>query len=180
VVVRAPATAAYVLADEPVTVYEVEEGHACRSSAPLASVTAEMVVPLDPRFALVLSPNAEVLAGAARDNGRALREITGEEIAAQINRPVVWEERDATAEQIREMNLRSYAHAQNWMYGETQAALTDLRHLARGRSDNGSRDSAPAIRASPSFIRGRGSQGAYGRCPSGHLGRRGRAEGDRT
>lgn len=126
------AASTFVIADEPVTVYEVEDGRARGSSAPLGSPAAEMVVPLGSRLALVLRPGADLLADAARDQGRELREITDVQIIEQLGRPVVWGEEEATGEQISDINLRSYAHAQSSLYGQSQGMLTDLRHDCRG------------------------------------------------
>jgi len=129
-IVRAPEGATYVLADEPVTVCEVDAGRARRVGKQLASARSEMVIPLDPRFALVLTPGADLLADAAHRS--VALEVTPEQIEAQLDLPVVWRESVATVEEVHDVNLRSYAHGQSWIYGQTQAVLTDTRRAARG------------------------------------------------
>lgn len=128
---RAPGDAEFVIADEAVSVSELSEGgQAVGPTFPFAGTNAEMVVPLDPRFILTLRPNAELLQEIARDDGRALRNITTAQIGAQLDRPVAWEEREASAEEVEEMNLRSYAHAERWLYARDSVTLGRLKELA--------------------------------------------------
>ncbi len=110
--------------------FEVEGGRAVGPSFPFASTNAEMVVPLDPAFVLTLRPNAELLQEIARDDGGALRNITTEQIDTQLGRAVVWEEREAAAADVEEINLRSYAHTERWLYARDAATLQRLHELS--------------------------------------------------
>jgi hypothetical protein len=128
---RVPDGGEFAIADEAVPVSEIGgDGRAVSPSSPFADPNAEMLVPLDPSYVLTLRPNAELLQEIARDDGAALRNITTDQIVAQLGRPVVWEEREATAEEVEEMNLRSYAHAERWLYARDGATLERLRGLA--------------------------------------------------
>ena len=129
---RCPDGQSLVIADEPVSTYEIEDGRATRAAFPLGSAAAEMAFPLDPTFVLLLTPNTDLLEEVAHDDGRALREITSAQVEEQLDRDVVWQELNATQQRIHDINLRSYANTQRWLYGQTQGVLTDLRHAARG------------------------------------------------
>jgi hypothetical protein len=61
----------FVIADEAVTVTEIEGDRASRTTFPFASMNAEMVIPLDPALVLALRPNEELLDEIAHDDARA-------------------------------------------------------------------------------------------------------------
>lgn len=101
VVLRAPDSRRFVLGDSPVTMYDPKL-KGPRGNALCSSPEAETVVPLDPAFALCIRPY-------------------GEE----------FDKRTLTASELLEINLRTYAWAQRWIFGFAQGDLTDLRAEAK-------------------------------------------------
>jgi hypothetical protein len=127
---RAPSDSAFVIADEAVTINKMEGDRATGPSFPFAGQDTELVFPLDPDFVLTLRPNEELLREVELNDGRALRDITSEQIVAQLDRSVAWEESEATRAEVDDINLRSYASAERWLYGRDSAMLRTLHELA--------------------------------------------------
>jgi hypothetical protein len=93
---------AFVLPGRGITIYDptprVPQGGYAFASSP----NSQTIVPVDPSFALALTPG-----------------------------PPSWSESECDAEAVEEVNLRAYAWSDAAVYGPSQKAVTDLRTLAR-------------------------------------------------
>ncbi len=105
-VMRAPAGSGYVIGDHAVTMYDPTIGvtGASIGNGFRSSPFAETVLPLDRSVALKLS--------------------IGEDVDE-------WHDVEASAEEVREINVRSYAWAENEIYGSSQALVVAVREYAR-------------------------------------------------
>lgn len=130
VVVRAPPGAEFILADTPVALYDPRPIGPSGAFGLLSSPRAETLLPLDPSYSLLVVATPDVYR-FVMDNQERLRKIDHEawtEVLAE--RDVGWAEAEADLDTMREMNLRSYAHAQRYVFG-SQRAVTSVRADAR-------------------------------------------------
>ncbi len=104
---RVPAGAQFIVSDTPIAVIDLEL-HAQLGRGYASSPAAETTFPLDPALCLLLRPD-----------------VSGE---------LPWVEREATRAEVDDINLRSYAWAQHSIYGNSQAAVSAVRSLAKANS----------------------------------------------
>jgi hypothetical protein len=100
---RAPAGNPLVLSDHPVAHHDPTPKFPGAGAGFLSSPGAITAIPIDPRFALILEP----------------REPPG------------WRVIDLTADDVMELNLLSYAWANEALYGPSQEAVTRVRARAK-------------------------------------------------
>lgn len=99
---RAPDNHHFVIGDCPVTMFDPEPSGLSGGNALLSSPKAETVLPLDPEFALLLTPGPRGLDETVIDGTR-----------------------------LGELNLRSYAWAERWLMGRSQGDVADVRAAAK-------------------------------------------------
>jgi hypothetical protein len=102
IVVRAPTDAELVLPGMGISLYDPTPPNPHSGFGFRSSPNSQTLIPVDPRFALALTPGEPV-----------------------------WREADASVEDVDEMNLRAYAWSDAACYGRSQKVVTDLRALAR-------------------------------------------------
>lgn len=101
-VIRAPAGSRFVLPDMGITLYDATPPMRASGLGFASSPNAETVMPVDPTFAVVLSPG-----------------------------PPVWRDIQVDDAHVEEVNLRAYAWSEAAVYGQSQKVVADLRTLAR-------------------------------------------------
>ncbi|HTU13672.1 MAG TPA: DUF4238 domain-containing protein [Solirubrobacterales bacterium] len=128
-ILRTPKTGRFVLGDSPVTMFDPTLKPP-RGNALRSSEKAETVVPLDPNFALAIRP-------------------VGDEFDEQI----------LGNSELLDINLRTYAWADRWVFGFSQNDLTGLRAQAKRRPSRVAvrRPLPPAVVLDAELIDGRRS-----------------------
>jgi hypothetical protein len=101
-VLRAPAGSQFILGDTPLALYDPAPRVPDGGVGFLSSEHVETTLPLDPSCCLMLTPG---------------------------DKP--WHEAEAKPEVVESINLRSYAWAQQAIYGPSQAAVTGVRALVK-------------------------------------------------
>ena len=101
-VLRAPWASEFILGDTPLAIYDSAPRVADGGVGFLSSEYVETTLPLDPSCCLMLTPG---------------------------DRP--WSEAEAKPHVVESINLRSYAWAQQAIYGSSQQAVTDVRALVK-------------------------------------------------
>jgi hypothetical protein len=101
-VLRAPVAKQFVLPDMGITIYDPTPRNPAGGRAFASSPNAETVMPVDPSFAVALSPG-----------------------------PPVWEDVELDDAAVEDVNLRAYAWSDAAVYGQSQKVVTDLRRLSR-------------------------------------------------
>jgi hypothetical protein len=116
---RAPDNAEFVLSDHPVAHYDPNAAGTDMGVSFLTTPESGTLVPLDPSFALWLSPHE----------------------------PATWREVNVGRQEVDDMNLLTYAWANKAIYGRSQAVVTRVRSLARrhGRKLAAFRKRSPKI-----------------------------------
>jgi hypothetical protein len=102
VVARAPGGAELVLPSMGITLYDPTPPHPGSGPGFQSSPNAETVLPVDPSFALALSPG-----------------------------PPEWREAAIDEAAVEDINLRAYAWSDAAFYGRSQKTVADVRTLAR-------------------------------------------------
>jgi hypothetical protein len=101
-VVRLPDGADLVLPDMGITQYDPTPPFPGSGLGFGSSPNAETILPVDPRFALVITPG-----------------------------PATWHDAEISARHAEDINLRSYAWSDVATYGRSQKSVSDVRRLAR-------------------------------------------------
>jgi hypothetical protein len=101
-VLRAPLGSQFILGDTPLAIYDPRPRVPQGGVGFLSSDYVQTTLPLDPATCLLLKP--------------------GEKL---------WDEDEAEPEVVEGINLRSYAWAQQAIYGSSQHAVTDVRSLVK-------------------------------------------------
>jgi hypothetical protein len=101
-VIRAPLGSQFVLPDMGITLYDPTPPMPASGLGFGSSPNAETVMPVDPTFAVSLSPG-----------------------------PPVWRDVELDSAAVDDVNLRAYAWSEAAVYGQSQKVVTDLRRLAR-------------------------------------------------
>jgi hypothetical protein len=125
----------FVLGDNPVSLYDPKPAFPGGGSGLLSSPFAQLFTPIGPRSGLLIGSNPEVWRWA-RDNLEALHKMTDEERASTVDKlEGPWAEGVATSEFARELNLRSYAAAERYIFGSqrTVQAVRAMRTSHAGR-----------------------------------------------
>lgn len=120
----------FIIADTPVSIYDATPAFPGRGSGILSSPNAQMFLPLGPEVGLLLEANEEVW-DWMRENGEAFRdEMTDEERMQQIGElEGGWGQGTPTANFTLDLNLRSYAHGDRYVFGRQQ----DVQNLRTAR-----------------------------------------------
>ena len=136
----------FILGDTPVSVYDPKPKFPGSGAGPLSSPNVEVFLPLAPSYGLLAQPNP-----ATRDRlldvVEDLPRMDDDARAAAMD-PLEgrWAVSEAREEHVAEMNLRTYAHAQTYIYGD-QTSVCGTRAFARR---NGAR--LAAVRPGPPRI----------------------------
>lgn len=101
-VLRAPRDSQFILGDTPLAIYDSAPRVADGGVGFLSSEHVETTLPLDPSCCLMLTPGDKL-----------------------------WGEAEAKPDVVESINLRSYAWAQQAIYGSSQQAVTDVRALVK-------------------------------------------------
>jgi len=129
-VVRTPANAEFIVGDTPVAMYDPQPIGPSGAFALLSSPSAETFLPLDPSYGLLIRANPDVYR-FVYDNAERLRRVDDNTWMEVLEgRDVGWAEGEADVEIVRELNLRTYAHASRYIFG-SQRAATMVRAEAR-------------------------------------------------
>ena len=128
-VVRLPEDApAFVLADHPVSVYDPAPMFPGGGVGLMSSPHTQVFLPLGPRVGLLLESSERIIEWA-RASMEAFHQMTEEERTEAANDlEGEWAEGVPTSEFIRELNLRSYATSERFVFG-SQQAVTDVYSL---------------------------------------------------
>jgi hypothetical protein len=105
-VIRAPASKQFVLPDMGITLYDPTPRMPASGLGFGSSPNTETVLPVDPAFAIALTPG-----------------------------PPVWKDASVDEAAVEEVNLRAYAWSDAAVYGQSQKAVTDIRRLARQKRE---------------------------------------------
>jgi HAMP domain-containing protein len=123
----------FIVADNPVSLYDRTPALPGGGGGLLSSPEAQVFVPLAPRTGLLLESNA-ALWQWARDHLESFHGMTHEErTEIADDREGGWAEGIPLPEFVEELNLRSYAAAERYIFG-TQRAVTDVHRLRRTRA----------------------------------------------
>jgi Protein of unknown function (DUF4238) len=120
----------FVLADNPVSLYDPRPAFPGGGTGLLSSEWVQVFLPLSPRTGLVLEPSKETYAWT-RENYDTLSQMPAEDrLALLAEREGGWAEGVATAEFGRDLNLRTYATADRYIFG-SQIAVQRVHALRR-------------------------------------------------
>jgi Protein of unknown function (DUF4238) len=120
----------FILADNPVSLVDPTPAFPGGGQGLLSSPLAQAFMPLAPRVGLVME-SSEKLWDWARANLERFREMTDEErIEVADEREGGWGEGQPTREFALDLNLRSYAAAERFIFG-SQEAVTAVHRLRR-------------------------------------------------
>lgn len=125
----------FVLADNPVSLYDPAPAFPGGGQGLISSPEAQVFMPIGPRTGLLLESSPRVWAWA-RENLEAHHAMTNDERAEAVNDiEGGWAEGEATTEFARELNLRSYACAERYVFGSQNTAqdVHAMRRSHRGR-----------------------------------------------
>jgi hypothetical protein len=119
-----------ILGDTPVSVHDPTPPYPGSAAGVLSSPNAQLFLPLDPTFGVQGRPDPSKLT-SLYDAAQALHDLSEEE-QAQMMGPLEgsWAEDRATPDFVDELNLRTYTHAQRYIYG-SQQAVCDAHRYAR-------------------------------------------------
>jgi hypothetical protein len=134
VLVRLPADYdEFVIADNPFSLFDPTPAFPGGGSGLLSSPNVQGFMPLGPRTGILLQASPKVWEWA-RENLEALYGMTDDERAAAVNdHEGSWAEATPTPEFAQELNLRSYATAERYIFG-SQAAVQTVRALAKANA----------------------------------------------
>ena len=121
----------FVLGDTPVSLWDPTPPYPGSGAGVLSSPKVEMFIPLDPSFGIWARPNPEHLE-AIRDLMEDLPQLSDEKQAEAIG-PLEggWAESHATEDDVNELNLRTYTHAQRYVFGSQEAVCRTHRFAHR-------------------------------------------------
>lgn len=112
----------FILADTPASQYDPAPIFPGGGVGLMSSPDAQLFLPLGPKLGVLVEPKRETFE-FIRDHGEELREMSEEERAAAFDAlEGGWAEGVPTREFVEELNLRSYAHAQRFIFGSQKAA----------------------------------------------------------
>jgi hypothetical protein len=123
----------FVIADNPVSLYDPHPVFPGGGVGLLSSPAVEIFLPIGPRRGVLVTPNESVWNWAwAGDGVERLRELsTDTERWDEVqDREGPWAEMTGAEEFVLDMNLRTYSHADRFMFG-SQHSLQDLRAARR-------------------------------------------------
>jgi Protein of unknown function (DUF4238) len=125
-----PEQAEFILADTPSSQYDPTPMFPGGGVGLMSSPNAQLLLPLGPKLGVLVEPKRETFE-FIRDHDADLREMGEEERAAAFTSlEGEWAEGVPTREFVEELNLRSYAHAQRFIFG-SQKAVCDTHAAAK-------------------------------------------------
>jgi hypothetical protein len=125
-----PDEAEFILADTPSSQYDPTPMFPGGGVGLMSSPNAQQFLPLGPKLGVLVEPRRETFE-FIRDHDDELREMGEEEGAAAVaSLEGEWAEGVPTREFVEELNLRSYAHAQRFIFG-SQKAVCDTHAAAK-------------------------------------------------
>jgi hypothetical protein len=114
----------FVIADNPFSLFDPTPAFPGGGSGLLSSPNAQGFMPLGPRTGILLEATPEIWEWA-RENLDALYKMTDEERADAVNdHEGGWAEATPKREFVQELNLRSYATAERYIFGSQDAVQT--------------------------------------------------------
>ena len=123
----------FIIADTPVSLYDAAPAIPGGGVGFLSSPNTQTFVPLGPSFGLLLEANADVF-GWTYENLDRLHEMSDEDrVKAVKDREGGWAESEATSALGLELNLRSYANAERFIFG-SQKAASDIQAARRSHA----------------------------------------------
>lgn len=123
-----------VLADNPVSLHDPTPVFPGGGNGLVSSPNAETFMPIGPRAGVLLASSPALWAWARAGNLRAVHERDEAKRAERLERHEGrWGEGEATSEFVRELNLRSYAHASRYVFG-SQKAVQDVHAMRTTRA----------------------------------------------
>jgi hypothetical protein len=102
---RAPEGSGFICSDNPLNLYDPGAANRPKMHAGVgwvSSMAVEATLPLDPRVCLLVTPG-----------------------------PALWRIEDVDAKRVTEINLRTYASAQQFIYGPSQQSVQQVRQAAK-------------------------------------------------
>jgi hypothetical protein len=120
----------FVLADTPASQFDPTPMFPGGGVGLMSSPNAQLFLPLDPQLGVLVEPKRETFE-FIRDHDDELLKMTEDERAAAFGAlEGGWAEGVPTREFVEELNLRSYAHAQRFVFG-SQKAVCDTHAAAK-------------------------------------------------
>jgi len=120
----------FVIGDTPVSLYDPKPAFPGGGLGLLSSPLVQVFLPLAPRLGLLAEANEETWIWA-RDNLEALYEMTPEDrVATVAEHEGGWDEGKPTVDFAQDLNLRSYAASDRYIFG-SQKAVQDTHALRR-------------------------------------------------
>jgi hypothetical protein len=120
----------FVIADNPFTLFDPTPAFPGGGSGLLSSPNAQGFMPISPRSGIMLQANEEAWKWTG-ENIEALHEMTDEQRAEAVDEHEgEWIEAGPTRDFAEELNLRSYANAERYIFG-SQAAVQRVRADAK-------------------------------------------------
>jgi hypothetical protein len=138
-----PDSVPFIVGDTPVSVFDPTPKFPGSAGGPLSSPNSELFMPLDPRLGFLMKPNPDKMT-STWDAVEALVPMNELERAAHVaeHEGVVGEAIIYDA-YVEELNLRTYAHAQRFVYGSQQAVCNTHRTAKANQSRLGVLAPAP-------------------------------------
>jgi hypothetical protein len=123
-------TTPFVLGDTPISLFDPTPPYEGSAAGVLSSENVELFIPLDPTFGIATRPNPDTL-NAVREFAYRIRDMSDDEIVAAAQ-PLQgrWTDVEIGAAAAANLNLRTYCHAQRFIYG-SQTSVTETRLYAR-------------------------------------------------
>jgi hypothetical protein len=129
-----PESGAFIVGDTPVSVFDPTPKYPGSGAGVMSSPNSQLFAPLDPKLGLVVRPNPErmeELYDAAEKLGKPrVTDDVAARVVGELEGTVA--EAMVTERVINDLNLRTYANAQRYVYG-SQRAVTDTRRRAKAR-----------------------------------------------
>lgn len=127
-----PDSSTFILGDTPVSVFDPTPKYPGSAAGVLSSPNAELFVALDPYLGLVTRPNSDRLAAIWDAANRMAQMSDAESSALVAGLEGTVAEAIVTGRAVADLNLRTYAHAQRYVYG-SQQAVSDTRRAAKAK-----------------------------------------------
>jgi hypothetical protein len=118
----------FILGDTPVSRYDPTPPYPGSAPGIMSSPNAQMFIPLDPSFGILAQPHPDKIK-TLWDLTHKLPKLTDEERVELLSgHEGGWAEAVPHQAFAHELNLRTYAHAQRYVFGSQQAVCESHRH----------------------------------------------------
>jgi len=127
-----PNSGTFILSDTPISVIDPTPKYPGSGAGVMSSSNAQLFAPLDPKLGLVTRPNPEKMDAIwdAADKLARMSDAESAAVVAKLEGTVA--EAIVVDRVVDDLNLRTYANAQRYVYG-AQHAVTDTRRAAKSR-----------------------------------------------